>query len=103
MNPILAVCPLFCPARPQRQEDINGKTGRSSHKWKIIDYGSKQEKENFADLVHNEEQEYQHNLSPSSQFTQINVLQKIGFGAGGYANIRKVEKYENKLCKGSSL
>ena len=42
MNPILAVCPLFCPARPQRQKDINGKTGRSSHKWKIIDYGKKQ-------------------------------------------------------------
>ena len=81
MNPILAVCPLFCPARPQRQEDINGKTGRSSHKWKIIDYGSKQEKENFADLVHNGEQEHQHN--PPPPLTQINVLQKNRLWGGG--------------------
>ena len=57
--------------------------------------------ENFADLVHNGEQEHQHN--PPPPLTQINVLQKIGFGVGGYTNIRKVEKYENKLCKGSSL
>ena len=29
---------LFCPAAGLLQEDINGKTGRRSHKWKIIDY-----------------------------------------------------------------
>ena len=46
--------------------------------------------ENFADLVHNGEQEHQHN--PPPPLTQINVLQKIGFGVGGYTNIRKVEK-----------
>ena len=37
--------------------------------------------ENFEDLVHNGEQEQQHN--PPPPFTQINVLQKIGFGARG--------------------